>query len=237
MEEARKVRWALAMAIDRELINETLLLGMGGPSSVEYIAYNDPNFQERWRIPYDPDRARKLLAETRYAKGFDVPLQVGGEVAHVNPEIADAVAGMFAKELGLRVAVLKTAFSIYRPSMVQRTATFLFHGDCDEGGINIPFDWPHGLTETSLTRGGFGCGIEIPFILDTYRRTATEPDISKRIEENIKLIDYLYDQMLIAGTVTVPAFITYNPKAIKEWKMVPNIFVDISAPVNIVPAR
>ena len=60
------------------------------------------------------------------------------------------------------IQVFKSAYSIIRPGLVGRTNTIPYAGDCDEGSTTIPFDWPHGLTETSRTRGGFGCGIEIP---------------------------------------------------------------------------
>ena len=44
MEQARQVRHALAIAIDREAVNESLLAGLGNVVDVEYFASSHPNF-------------------------------------------------------------------------------------------------------------------------------------------------------------------------------------------------
>ena len=73
------------------------------------------------------------------------------------------------------------------------------------------------MTETSLTRGGFGCGIEIPEIANTFKRVSLEGDPAERVRLNSALVDYLYDQMIFAGTVQVPVLTVYNPNSIAEW--------------------
>ena len=61
-ESARKVRHALSMAIDRELINDTILAGFGGAIYGGHggvsIHQNHPEFKDRWIIPYDVDERR-----------------------------------------------------------------------------------------------------------------------------------------------------------------------------------
>ena len=44
MEQARQVRHALSIAIDREAVNDSLLAGLGNVVDVEYFASSHPNF-------------------------------------------------------------------------------------------------------------------------------------------------------------------------------------------------
>ena len=222
-EEARDVRWALAKAIDRELIVDTILDGFGTDGSIEYVDTTASYFQERWTIPYNPEEAMAHMSRTAWPTGrFPIGIWTGGELggsSGTNAEINDAVAGMWkAIWPDLDVQVFKSAYSIIRPSLVGRTNTIPYGGDCDEGSTAIPFDWPHGLTETTMTRGGFGCGLEIPQIAETFQKVSVEGDPAERVRLNSELIDYLYDQMFFAGTVQVPVFTVYNPSAIAEWK-------------------
>ncbi len=222
MEEARDVRWALAKAIDRELLVETILDGFGTVGSIEYVDTTASYFKDEWLIPYNPDEALEHMASTAWPTGkFPIGIWTGGELggsSGTNAELNDAIAGMW-KELwpDMDLQVFKSAYSIIRPSLVGRTNTIPYAGDCDEGSTAIPFDWPHGLTETSFTRGGFGCGIEIPAIADTFKAVAVEGDPVERIRLNTELVDYLYDQMIFAGTVQVPVLTVYNPNSIAEW--------------------
>ena len=240
MEESRMARWALALAIDRPLIVETILDGFGEVAAMEYVDTTASYFQDRWLIPFDVDRAREMMSQTAWPEGrFDIAIWTGGELggsSGTNAEINDAVTGMWqAVWPGMRVSVLKSAYAIIRPSLVNRSNTIPYGGDCDEGRTTIPFDWPHGLTETSRTRGGFGCGIEIPRIAETYLQVNQEQDIEERIRLNTELVDYLTEQMLFAGTVQVPVFVVYNPKSIATWEGSSSIFATMNDFENIVP--
>ena len=90
---------------------------------------------------------------------------------------------------------------------------------------------------TSLTRGGFGCGMEIPKIGEIFKQVASETDKAKRIELNTELAEYLFYEMLEPGIVSVPEAIAYNPKSISSWEMRPGIFQVVNSPENIVIAR
>ena len=190
--------------------------------SIEYVDTTASYFQDRWLIPYNTDEALEHMANTAWPTGkFSIGIWTGGELggsSGTNAELNDAIAGMW-KELwpDMDLQVFKSAYSIIRPSLFGRTNTIPYAGDCDEGSTAIPFDWPHGLTETSFTRGGFGCGIEIPQIAETFKAVAVEGDPVERIRLNTDLVDYLYDQMIFAGTVQVPVLTVYNPNSIAEW--------------------
>ncbi|MFN3146114.1 MAG: ABC transporter substrate-binding protein [Paracoccaceae bacterium] len=71
-----RVRQAANLAVNRDLIAEVLLGGLGkgaGQAGTPAAFGYDPSLPS---YPYDPDQARALLAEAGYADGFDVTAHV-----------------------------------------------------------------------------------------------------------------------------------------------------------------
>jgi peptide/nickel transport system substrate-binding protein len=96
-----RVRQALNYAVDVDAIIENLLAGLGShiasPIGPGYLGYN-PDVEP---YPYDPDRARELLAEAGYADGFDTTLDV---TTAGHTDVIDAVAG-YLSEVGVNVEI------------------------------------------------------------------------------------------------------------------------------------
>lgn len=65
------VRKAVAYAIDREAIVDSLLYGYGIPSN-QWGTPGSPTFNEQLDIGYDPERAKALLAEAGYGDGIKI---------------------------------------------------------------------------------------------------------------------------------------------------------------------
>ena len=226
MEQARLVRQAFARAVDRDAIVEHVLGGVGFPNHVTYFSIKNVNWDSKWEYPYDVAEANRLLDEAGYPKGdngirFQMPLFVGPELGGGSGpagEIGDAIAG-FWQELGIDVQVLKYAYAVFRPGLVSRTTVVPMLTSCDDGAESRPFDWPKGLVQTTLTRGGFSCGFESPEILNWYQLTSAEPDIAERIRLNKEYLEYMHNWALFPGYVTVPNTNFANPKYLKEWPM------------------
>ena len=233
-EEATLVRNALARAIDRERINQDLLHGIGHPVHLNQFSPNNPNWQSKWEYPYDPEAARDMLARTGYPNGFEMPLYAPNPGGY--QDIADAIAGYWG-EIGVQTSVQKFAYSVYRPGIVARATTLPWVTACDDGKSTWPWEWPKSADHTSLTRGGFSCGLEIPEVANTWIAVAAESDSAKQIALNNALADYLYDQAVSFGVVGVPGPITYNPNKIADWPMDPALFSTWNNPEDIVPAR
>ena len=75
---------------------------------------------------------------------------------------------------------------------------------------------------SSRSRGGFSCGFETPFAANQYGFAAANPDKAERIELMNGTANYLWEQSLNPGVVSVPLSIVYNPNAIAEWPMRPD---------------
>ncbi|MBI3265410.1 MAG: ABC transporter substrate-binding protein, partial [Acidobacteria bacterium] len=94
----QRVRLAVNHALDRQAINEAACLGYCPPAGVivplvmEYALQAEP-------FPYDPGKARQLLAEAGYPNGFDA-----GELVPIPPffTVAEAVVN-YLNAVGIRV--------------------------------------------------------------------------------------------------------------------------------------
>lgn len=235
MEKARLVRWALAMAIDRELIAETVGVGLAWPSYVGMFNPIMPEWQDKWTVPYDPQKARDYLRQAGYPNGFDINIYARTD-SPIHGETANAVAG-FWREIGINVTVDSYPYQVWRPTLVNRTAKNPWISPCESGRLPRPWDWPVGTDMTTISRGGFGCGMEIPFLAQKFLEGSKEADPAKRGAINNEVADYLHNWMLLPGVMTVPSFFMYNPRSIASWEPRPSLLTTFTAPENIVPAR
>ena len=122
------VRQALNHAIDRDAILNAVLLGYGHASSQYYAAGFPAGYVEGMddRYPYDPDKARELLAEAGLADGFSFDLLVPNLVT--SQGIAQIVQSQLA-EIGVEVNFI--------PVDASQTASTFFNdkiGDMVVGG-------------------------------------------------------------------------------------------------------
>ena len=98
-----RVRKALYMAIDTDALRRTVMRGEARPtgSMIPAPEASFPDLEPRL-LPYDPERARQLLAESGYARGFEVGLDCPNN-RYVNDErICVAITGMLAR-IGITV--------------------------------------------------------------------------------------------------------------------------------------
>lgn len=92
------VRQALNYAVDKDAIIKSLFQGyavkLEGQHSSPYHWGFNPALKA---YPYDPDKAKKLLAEAGYPNGFKVPFYAPRGRYVLDKETAEAVAGQVAK--------------------------------------------------------------------------------------------------------------------------------------------
>ena len=107
-----KVRKALSLAIDRKAIAERVMEGTAIPAgqlSPEFIFGSNPNLKPD---PYDPEQAKKLLAEAGYPDGFRLTMH-GPNDRYVNDEkVLVTVAQMLAR-VGIRTEVVALPKATY----------------------------------------------------------------------------------------------------------------------------
>ncbi|TCP01762.1 ABC transporter substrate-binding protein [Rubrivivax gelatinosus] len=122
----KRVRQAVYHAINVDLIVQKVLRGQGVPTG----AYLSPRVEgspaelDR-RLPYDPARARALLAEAGYANGFGVTLDC------VNVAWREAVcqaAAAMLTQVGIRTTLRSSPANQFFPKLTQATASFAEFG-------------------------------------------------------------------------------------------------------------
>ncbi len=174
----RRVRQAVAHALNIELIIQKVLRGQGTPAGSfvsplvdGYVAEIDK------RIAYDPARAKALLAEAGYAKGFGVTLDC------VNISFREAVcqaATAMLAQVGLRVNLRSSATNQFFPKLSQGTASFIEYGWTP---TTDPWTTLNGLFRSwdASGLGTFNAGRysnpKLDALIDAVR---TEPDLTKR---------------------------------------------------------
>ena len=106
-----KVRQGLSYAIDREQIITTILEGLGTVPARHGIAPSNVGYDPSWKPdPYDPNRAKQLLAEAGYPNGFDLTVHSFPYAAIPwYPQVTEAIAG-FWSEIGVRANINSTEF-------------------------------------------------------------------------------------------------------------------------------
>ncbi|OZI40321.1 ABC transporter substrate-binding protein [Bordetella genomosp. 1] len=108
-----KVREAVVLAVDTKAINDKIMRGAAKPlGSLVATAIN--GYDDSYGAPFKPDvdRAKKLLAEAGYPKGFTVTLDCPND-RYVNDEkVCQAVAGMLAR-VGIKINLLAQTKSKY----------------------------------------------------------------------------------------------------------------------------
>ncbi len=100
-----RVRQAMNLAIDKQAILERLLMGRGTVLQGQMLTSNTFGFNPDVKaFPYDPEKAKKLLAEAGYPKGFKTAITTRSGKYLADVEICNVCAAMFA-EIGVETAV------------------------------------------------------------------------------------------------------------------------------------
>ncbi|MBI2867723.1 MAG: ABC transporter substrate-binding protein [Chloroflexi bacterium] len=104
-----KVRQALTYAIDRQEIVETVMQGFGETVARHAILPGNEGFDPAWKPdPFDPAKAKQLLAEGGFANGFEITLyRFPYGAAAWFPSAVDAIAGYWSA-VGVRPRIVAT---------------------------------------------------------------------------------------------------------------------------------
>ncbi len=93
----QRVRQAFYQAIDIEAIKQKVMRGLSTPSALMISPFMFKLADQFQRHPYDPEAAKKLLAEAGYPDGFEVGMDCPND-RYVNDEaICQAITAMLAR--------------------------------------------------------------------------------------------------------------------------------------------
>jgi peptide/nickel transport system substrate-binding protein len=153
LENARKVRLALNLAVNKKAIMSGLWKGRGSDTPYSYYYYPfHRGYSPEWKLPpYDAERAKRLLAEAGQPGGFEVRVNPYVQlVAQDGPDVMEAVALDWEK-IGIKVKRVPEATSSFGPKgrLRKTNKTFSVYG-------SPPFDEPVAAWErVAHSKGAF----------------------------------------------------------------------------------
>jgi len=111
-----KVRLALNLAIDRESIVKNITRGKQKPAT-GYVPPGMGDYEPLDVIHYDPDQARRLLAEAGYPNGNGFPkFNILINTSQSHRTVAEAIQQMWKQELNIDVGIENQEWKVYLDS-------------------------------------------------------------------------------------------------------------------------
>jgi peptide/nickel transport system substrate-binding protein len=124
----KRVRQAFYQAIDIDSIKSRVMRNAATPTAL-MVGPGVRGFQADMnkRLPYDPDGAKKLLAEAGYPNGFEVGMNCPNDRYVNDGPICQAVAANLAR-IGVKVNLQAETKNTYFPKILRRDTSFYLLG-------------------------------------------------------------------------------------------------------------
>ena len=124
----KRVRQAFYQAIDIEGIKKTVMRGAATPTGL-LIGPGINGFQPdlNKRLPYDPEAAKKLMAEAGYPNGFEVTMNCPNDRYVNDSRICQAVAANLSR-IGVKINLAAETKGTYFPKVLRRDTSFYLLG-------------------------------------------------------------------------------------------------------------
>ena len=208
-EQAAKVRRALMLAIDMDIIIETLLHGFADASSVIFFGAHRHLLDDDMYWNYDVEEAKQLLAEAGYPDGgFSMTLTPAKRGAPSEVEVCEAIGAMWG-EIGIDIKFQNVPFGTVRPGLVGRT----YQGATCHAGTVAPTP---ARSFNNLGKQSGIYGLTHPWLEDIVYRAYSEVDPAKREEMERQVARFLYDGSHLRELYIYDAVWPVGPR-IDEW--------------------
>jgi peptide/nickel transport system substrate-binding protein len=187
----KRVRQAFYQAIDIETIKSRVMRNAATPTAL-LLGPGVRGFQPDMnkRLPYDPEAAKKLLAEAGYPAGFEVAMNCPNDRYVNDAAICQAVAANMAR-VGVKINLQTESKLTYFPKILRRDTSFYLLGwtpstvDAHDVLLSLM------STPTDKGQGTFNLGAYSNPALDALQaKIQSETDPAKRnamIREALKL--------------------------------------------------
>ena len=216
----KRVRQALNLAINREEIAQFIfagqakLMAMYPVGSFAVAAGADPSLPP---YPYDPEKAKQLLAAAGYANGFETTIySYGREDVPEMSRLIEAIAGYMA-EIGVKLNIFATEYPIART----RRMTRKMPGHISCLGTPNRSNPGHLLTliyalHHSSSRFTDHQVPELDAMIEAAQTAKTEADVKQILGDIHRWLYHDYATLPIAEA-SIP-FLT-NPKKVTKWNL------------------
>ena len=233
-EDARKVRRALSMLIDRQRLVDGIVGGRGRPlffwdgnGAVQDEFLRRTGTEGRWDVPYDAALAQQYLQEAGWGDGFTFEhvCRTGGHPLAV--ESCEAVAGMWeGADLGLKPTIIRQPYQGgIRDRLVAREYQGIWFQGEGAGAAN--FYNPLG-DAARRPDAAFNPGSEWQEPLDWFEGISTAKTLQEFDTIMVEAADWISNWSYAFGVYGFQDVFAVNPEAVGEWSRASNItqFVD-----------
>ena len=195
------MRVAANLAIDRKAINEAEFLGFGRPAS----SIIPRDFEFYWAspgYPYDPGRAKQLLAEAGYPNGFDA-VEIATDAVYA-PEAEAVINGFQAIGIRAKLRPLERA-GFYKADQEKQFKYLVRVGSGAAGNAATRI-------EAFVISGGIRSYGGYPDIDSLFRDQAGEMDSKRREALLHKIQQLMYERAMFAPIIEQAALIGVGPR-------------------------
>ena len=207
-----RVRRAMNLAIDRDLINEELFQGLGQPMPVAGFHPSLPGWNPDWEpYAFDPERAKALLPEAGYPDGFE--LEIVLTPAFRDLELLGEILADMLGSVGVKVALKQLDSATLVRGFRNKEMSGL------SWGARIRFRQTTEAIRFMNYSGPTGVlfGYEDPKIDELYEQSVEEIDPSKR-EELLRIIgDIKFGNFAEIPLFWIPATVGLNPEVVQDY--------------------
>ena len=200
-----RVRQAVNHALDREAINDAACLGFCPPAGVivprvmDYALQTEP-------VAYDPEKAKKLLAEAGYPKGFDA-----GELVPIPPffVVGEAVVN-YLNAVGIRVKMRTMERAAFYAAWREKKLKGLFVTGAGASGNAATRVEAFIYSKGAYPTGGYDD------IDELFLKQAQERDKAKREAMLHEIQQLSKDRAMFAPIMDLRALIGVGPRVVEH---------------------
>jgi peptide/nickel transport system substrate-binding protein len=201
----KRMRQAVNYALDRKRINEAACLGFCPPAGVIVPRVMDFALQVE-APPYDPQKAKQLLAEAGYPNGLDV-----GEFVGIPgfPTVAESVVN-YLNAVGIRVKMRPMERAAFYAAWREKKLHGLFLTAAGNSGNAASRVQEFIQSKGSYAYGGY------PDIDDLFQQQARERDPKKREAVLYKIQQLTIDRVMFAPVMDLRVLMGVGPRVVEH---------------------
>ncbi len=210
-----RVRRAMAHAIDRNALIKAAMSGYGIPIGSHMDPGNPYYIDLTSAYPYNPEKAKQLLAEAGYPNGFEAVLKVPERYAYAK-RCGEIIADMLS-QVGIRLKIELTEWGQWI-DRVFKNADY----DLTVIGHAEPFDINIYANPKYYFR------YDNPKFQETLKKAEMEPDPSKRKDLYVALQKMITEDAVNGFLFVLPSLPTMKKEVMNWWKDYPMTACDVT---------
>ncbi|MGD9804921.1 MAG: ABC transporter substrate-binding protein [Hyphomicrobiaceae bacterium] len=230
----KRVRQALSLAIDRKQVIEHVMAGKANiPRPYSTFAYSEDLSVDRWKkwtdenFRYDPDLAKKILAEEGYPNGFELKFaNTALPGTQFMVAVGTAIADMWQK-VGIKVTTKHYEWGGFPPLTRSKDQAQLTGWVSMYRTVGRPEAfWRYNAAfNPESTERLFGdtenCDADCKKFVELYRGVINERDSKKRTELNDAMIEHVANSWLSIPVVEGMGYYAVNTKKVGKFEPIP----------------